>query len=846
MAERMTSVGARPLYFILWIACVASYARGSLVLRKETPLGDGCSEAEYQNLSSAVKDASERLNQLIQTAEAKGVNCSYERLSLRVAAAFTKYAAYDFAHPDNLIKHERRQRRKCCRRLRHMHVHDGQSLKHHDCLCTRTPNGSALACTELYRTQKVLADATAELQTLLSNEHLNRLPVPNHNMLGVEEQSGYFFRPETGKPVFPGGYDQGIWKYFYGFPDDQETDLAVSLGHNSDELSISIATVMPVNETYVNETFLDFLKSRLDYFTQFSLAVGIYTGCQLPDWAKSKYPDLPLFMASNCAYNLDVPELAILWNRTLTAVYSHLHTHPGLHSFRLGNEVWYGIFGNRTRIPQVTMDRWYAWLEKAYSNNLTRLNELYDTKYTSFKSVPIGKMQGGSLHPIVDKGHVSITRDVALFLESRSFAHYQNMIAALKSVNASVKTHVKFVNKAEFSSWPDSGVYRLAINDLTTWVGCDTRIMPNPVQQISTPNRDHLQYALDWLPAAIGYTFMRTTAGNKVVVDQEVHPITTSRNQNSSIAFGHLSAAMWVAHLHGLSMNLIWSWGRFSNGSASDSVYASLLTQPQTLNDYARSMDFINAVAEEVHALANGNRPICLFYNGVSKQVNEKQFFYDFIDTFEALEFFGPQTSMVTDFMLNKNSSCLKLCQLFIVPKTSYIDQVSLSAIAAFYKSGSKVLFIDDDGVNKRTEARIFAYNEIGEPYPESVLQWTKQVQRVTDQKPKTLLTALLPHLQSVHRDVQCVDQSTSKPTWGLMCRCATVSRKSTGKMAVVLALLNTLTVPVKTSVRYAGSAELPLAGPTLTATNLYMNQTVDLSTISIQPLQVLILQLNV
>ena len=644
-----------------------------------------CDSTAFASLLNKTNMALDGLQGLVDQAEKKGIVCHYEHLSLEVGSLFLMYAKYDQAKYEEGVEMNEKLRSVAGK-------HSGRGHHRQYSMQQLAKN---LSCVELQMATDVLNNASHELQTLISDPSLHRLPVPAHNMLGVVEKEGYFFRPETGKPVFPGGYDQGIWKYLYGFRSDQVTKQAITLGHDSDELAISIATVLPIDETHVNETLLKFLRERLDYFSSLGLSLSIYTGCELPDWAVAKYPDLLLYMVAGCKINLDVPVVDKLWHTVLTAVYSYVQDHPGLHSFRLANEIWFGAYGNKTKISQMTVDRWHSWLNMTYSGNIERLNKLYDKHYEHITDIPIpGEYKQGALHPLPDNEPVAIGSDMALFLQYRSTQYFSNMINSLKSINGSVKTHIKFVNNDMFSAWPFGGVNRMGLNAMTTWVGCDTRIMPYPVQQIRTPNRHNLQYSLDWLPPALGYTFMRTSTYGKVVVDQEIHPVSTSRDRNASIAFGHMKAAMWIAHLHGLSMHLIWEWSRDANGSASDGLYASLLTMPQTLDDYARSVAYINALAPEVHALATAPRPICIFLSNTAKLTNDKDFFDMFVDTFEAATFFGTQLSIVTDYMMELNATALNSCSVLLLPTAKHSTDIVVQQISKYSSSGGHVVQI--------------------------------------------------------------------------------------------------------------------------------------------------------
>ena len=592
-------------------------------------------------------------------------------------------------------------------------------------------------------------------------------------------------------------------------------------------MALSIATIFPTDNRQPNKSEIALLVSRLDLFKEHGLTAGLVLQCNLPNWTKAAYPQVAQYAGSNCAQNIDDPNLFSLWNSTLRAAYTPIKDHPALNSVRLGNEVWFSPFANKTVISAYTMEKWHSWLKTRYNGNITALNDLYKTHYSTFEQVPLPMRvkEHKATPPLGFKG-TPASLDLAEFNMDRGDNYLASLNSILKSINPDVITHIKFVDKKTFDSWPYGGTDRDRLDSVTDWVGADTRIMPYPVVAEKTPFRNTEQYALDWLAAGLGYTWMKTTNPGKLVVDLEVHAIRTSAATNDSIADKHMSAAFWTSHLHGLALHMIWSWSRDETGQPTDGLTGSLNTQPQVMDGYARTLDYINALGPEVRALSENSRPICVLWSRFAKIASDSSAVFAMIDMFEALSFFDLSLAFVTGQQCVK-SGVPESCKVLFVPASEFAANNVVTVLKTYSQSG-KMVFVGN------TSADIFSKNERGVNRNKRDIDWLSKLPRVQDQRPESLRDELGKFLTEVlpERLVICEGTTTHESLWGVLCRSAVLEKK------VVIALVNVLNKPVKAILKTA-------AGKTIvSATELYMNETLHLSSgLLLQPLDVVILE---
>ena len=764
-----------------------------------------CQQQQFNELLASVQSAYNDLEKLTQLAEGKGIECTYERITMNTTQLFLNFSSYDFNSTDVL-----------CDAYRNWYGANGCAL------------GEAVPCRELNQTLDILTRATADIKKLLSTPGPRRRPVPPHLMHGTVAKGSYLYRDgDLTKPVFPGGYDHGNYAFYYGFPSDVVPQVK-TVGQDSEEVVAHIATLLPTPDG-VNGSEVQRIVDSFDQLYQFGVSSGLVLMCNLPDWVVQKYPDIAWYMQSSCKYNIDHPMIRTLWEQGLTALIGKLKSHPALHSFRLGNEVYFGIIGNKTAISTYTTEKWHTWLKNKYGD-INSLNEAWKASYKNFSEVffPNKKdKDSGSLYGTAQ------WYDFCRFNADRVLDYYTWFIGLVRKLDPDTPCHVKYVNRDLFVATMASGLDRFALDKLTNWSGCDTRIMTAPTAMIDTPNRNSGQYALDWL-TTIGYTWMRSTAPDKLVIDMEIHPISTVRQRNGSTPDNHMTAATWIAHLQGLSLHLLWAWPRLANGSYRFDIVDTLPTLPQAVDSYARSLAYINALGPEVVALAStAPRPVCMLWSVISS-MQDKSYLNAQNDAFEALSFFGPQPWFIAEPDINEKGIDSS-CKVLVVPGQRYVSDNTVLAVKKYVAQGGNIVVIGNSSV--------FNYNEAGVQRPSSALEWLKNLTYIADQDPTKLLRAMELHLQpaAAKRLVTCVSATTDseetrtmETAWGVICRAAKIDD------GVVTALVNVLTVPVSLKL-YDGSGE-----SITNAVDMYMYESVDLSMpLVLQSLQVRILLIH-
>ena len=767
-----------------------------------------CQNQQFNELFASVESAYDDLEKLTQLAEGKGMECTYERITMNTTQLFLNFSSYDFTITDIL-----------CNDYRNWYGANGCAL------------GEAVPCRELNKTLDILNRATADIKKLLSTPGLHRRPVPSHLMLGTVAKGSYLYRDgDLTKPVFPGGYDHGNYAFYYGFPSDVLPQVE-TIGQDSEEVVAHIATLLPTPDG-VNDSEVQRIVDSFDQLYQFGLTSGLVLMCRLPDWVVQKYPDIALYMQSSCKYNIDHPMIRTFWEQGLTALIGKLKSHPALHSFRLGNEVYFGIVGNQTAISTYTTEKWRTWLKNKYGD-INALNAAWKSSFKNFSVVFFPKKKdSASLHGTAQ------WYDFCRFNADRVIDYYTWFTGLVRKLDPDTPSHVKYVNKNLFDAIMANGLDRFALNKLTNWSGCDTRVMTAPTAEIDTPNRNPGQYALDWL-TTIGYTWMRSTASDKLVVDMEIHPISTVKTRNGSLPDNHMTAATWIIHLQGLSLHLLWAWPRFANGSYRFDKVDTIASLPQAVDSYARSLAYINALGPEVVALASAApRPVCMLWSVISS-MQDQSYLHAQIDAFEALSFFGPQPWFIAEPDIDEKGID-NSCKVVVVPGQRYVSDKTITAIKKYIDQGGNIIIIGNSSV--------FNYNEAGVQRPSSSLEWLKNLTYIADQDPTKLLRAMEPHLQpaAAERLVTCVSATTDdseeiltgtqriETAWGVMCRAAKTDD------GVVVALVNVLTVPV--SLKLYDENERSI----INAVDMYMYESVDLSMpLVLQSLQVHILLIH-
>lgn len=478
-----------------------------------------CSLDVFHSLYQKVAVKRNALADLVANACATGIDCSYEYITLNISTLFLEYSLYDINNTDIL-----------CKQYSDFYGENGCDI------------GKAVPCRELNKTLDILDKAAMELEKLIQNPSLHRRPVPPHKFKDAKEIDGYFFNSMTMQPIFAGGYDLPSYSTV-------ESDILLQLlpiGQDSHEVLLDMKLLFP-SKGKLNYSEIDRIADNFDQlYSLFGLSSNLLIHCEFPDWLIESDPELKKYGGSNCKLNTDDPVVMDLWRQGLTPLVEKLKSNPAVNSYRLGNEVHFGVSYNQTaEVSEYTVAKWHQWLEDKYGD-ISKLNSIWNKSYASFDQIyfPVELIKKTSIlllnQSLIGSAHFY---DYCRFNGDRIFDYYSNISKIIKSVDPTAKTHIKYINHELFLDYYCNGVDRIALNsNLTEWSGCDTRITTAPHTFYNISFRNLGQYALDWLTPAIAYTWMKTTTPNKPVVDLETHPISTSKYRNTSIPDNHMSA----------------------------------------------------------------------------------------------------------------------------------------------------------------------------------------------------------------------------------------------------------------------------------------------------------------
>jgi len=276
----------------------------------------------------------DELRQLIRQGEERGIDLSYQRVTLTVAENFSQFARDDLASDDLEIV--------------------ARGMWNIDWLANAVPRASAEA-------EAILRDPSRQLR------------VPRYKTGPVDIRDGAFW--QEGRPLFfvgMGHFGQ-VRRDIPIFPD---------YGFNIAQITISVGSVLP-DENTVNEKPIEELLAVLDRAAEANVAVDLLLEPHgWPRWANEKYPEIAKEKIWYFDYRLDHPRAQEILKKYWSILIPRIAGHPALFSYCLFNEPRY------TDYSEFSRSKFHDWLRKKHGT-VARLNERYGSSYTSFDEVPI-------------------------------------------------------------------------------------------------------------------------------------------------------------------------------------------------------------------------------------------------------------------------------------------------------------------------------------------------------------------------------------------------------------------------------------------------------------------------
>jgi hypothetical protein len=634
------------------------------------------------------------------------------------------------------------------------------------------------------------------------------------NVLELEAGSRYFRTSQDGKstPYFPFGWNQAPPYPTINFT--RGTMLKSEL-HCVDLEPARLFTKDPEQQRFnswgINET-VQGIKDAYAVGFQPILFLGMGRAASshaptqhaMPAWALHQYPGIATDAGHThfCSFDIDNPGARDVWSRTLSAAVPRIfadampaqgtldNNRPLLVS--LHNEPgWFSA--NST----YTLQKYVRFLLSKYEN-ITALNAAWGDHVSSFEDEKLRSRMRSV--PWLKRAQ---SLDWSIFNADRVTDWFTWLCETAKNSTGNGE-RVKCMVKASNGESPlgfahGDGINRLALSAVLDLNGCDTRAEWASGQSHlafpQLPTSKDEAFAMDWIGMMGSYDFMASTEPTKPTVDYEWHAVSTVRYRAQGIPHQYLHTALWLSHIHGLSANQVWMWGREGwSGAAKISqefggadFVESIWAQPQLVDAYVRSSLQLNSLSDLVAALATSPRKIFLLYSPSAAMMGDVGYLQTQLAVYSLAALLGVQVGFATTSQLgaaggssqpsgcSRESPCTRL-----VPCMLSIDAEVAAALPSQELPGVQTLTVG----NASACDAAFAFNSQGGPLNASARHGLLGLQRldignVAGRQAFDLLEKRLrPSITQQLVICAPLDRPDALATYGVHCRSARVGGK--------------------------------------------------------------------
>jgi beta-galactosidase len=624
-----------------------------------------------QDLEKQAKSKIKNLEKLIKKAEKKGIDILKEKITIRNAEVFLKYANWD---AQNVEKNSK------AFKIVKKYAKDAEKM------------ASELPDFERNDVVKMLDEAIAYTNLLLTKK-VFRTPSPNVDWSKVSVKGNQLIYKQ--KPVFLADY---TWK-----PDTKELNEY----HGNQDGFFLTPSYVTKKDGSIHPGKMKALKEK----TTGSLGFIFLNHKSTPKWAKSVYGEgFAMRKDTYTAYDIDHPGARVIQEKLLGATVPYM---KGKNFSKLGymlcNEPHFFTQKKGEKlawasgpVSNFTIDKFKIWLKSKHTK-ISKLNTLWGTNFNSFNDVSIQIPIDISL-----KGSAK-WYDWSLFNMYRVTEWYKFLKSEIQKYDPMAKVHLKIMPNLWTENARIHGIDLEALTDLSGIIGNDSGAENNHMWGKKEEWED--SYSFNWRELCMGFDFMKSVSPNKINYNTELHYLSTVKSRDLYLDPMYVRATFWLAHTYGMNASQIWYWPRNADGSISkkatnDKGYAgSNNHQPRVTNEVNSVMVDLNAFSEEITALQNVKKPLRLFYSKTSA-INKQKHMDDVFELYEGLHFYGTSLGFVTKDILKKHNN--KEWQAVLIAKTPFVTQDEFNALQSYLNNGGTVIM---DEIS-------FSKNEYGESLP--------------------------------------------------------------------------------------------------------------------------------
>lgn len=610
-------------------------------------LSVGCLSA--QDLKSFIAEEKLKLEKLVKKANRKGIETAKERMTLRTAEIFTKYADWDEMNTDKNIE---------------VIKQTGFLRKKAEKFAKDLPNF------ERQEVLQMLKNASQELELVIKGK-IFRQPQPQIDWSKLRLKDGQIMMES--RPVFLADY---TWK-------PQTKELQEYYG-SLDKVFMTPAFVSNQNGN-IKQNFIHQLKTKPS-----GNLGSVFIGHQTyPKWAKAKDPNFTLGARRFTAYDIDNPLAREIQTKliggTVPLMKGKQYTKLG---YLLANEPhWYSMTDtwNTGEVSPFTILKFKQFLTEKHGN-INHLNKVWETDYKNFQeieiAIPIDKTLQGT-----PKWY-----DWVSFNMRRVNEWFVFLKAEVQKHDPEAKTHIKVMPNLWSENKRDHGIDMEFLTNLTEIIGNDASSYYTKAWK---KGKEHWEdkYAYEWREMCMSYDFYKSVSPNKVIYNSEAHYLSTTKSRDLKMPPAYARATYWIATTQGLDVSQTWFWPRLADGSVSQKAgkgyAASLMMQPRILNEVTATMMDLNANADVIVKMQDQRKPIRIFYSETSA-IQKNTHMDDVFELYESLSFEGSPIGFLTQNLLETQPQ--KHWNMMLVYETPFITKAEQKAIQSYLNKGGTIL----------------------------------------------------------------------------------------------------------------------------------------------------------
>ncbi|WPR71384.1 T9SS type A sorting domain-containing protein [Flavobacterium sp. NG2] len=613
-------------------------------------------EVQAQLEQTALTKISE-LQTLMTQAEDKGIDVTKEKMTIRTAQVFLKYANWDQANV-------------------------AINTDHFALVAAYKSNAAQMAqdLPDFERNDivKMLDDAKANLNRLIAGE-IKRKPTPNIDWAAVNLDGNKVVHQT--KPVFLSDF---TWK----------PEIAELTDYFGNQDGYYLSPVHVINNTgTVKASVLNELQAK----PSGRFGSIFINHKNVPDWAETKYgPGFKMREDTFTAYDIDNPGAremqAFLLGATVPKMAGKKYTELG---YLLCNEPHFftteGVWATGP-VSNYTIEKFKIWLQEKHTD-IANLNAVWGTSFASFDAVTITVPIAASLLG-TPKWY-----DWVSFNADRVTDWYRFLKSEIRKYDSNARVHLKIMPNLWTENNRNHGIDLEKLTNLSEIIGNDAKAIDSHMWGPKEEWEDH--FGFEWRELCMSHDFMTSVSPDKIIYNSETHFLSTGPFRDLYLKPAYARAVYWLGFLHGMNVSQTWYWSRREDGSIrnlGDKGYAgSNNQQPRIVNEVTATVMDLNSFSEEIDALQHLKKPIRIFYSETSA-TNKSTHMDDVFHLYQSLYFNGMPIGFASETILNTQNK--SNWDVVLVYKTPFVTDKEFTALQAYLNAGGTVI-VDTESLKK-------------------------------------------------------------------------------------------------------------------------------------------------